>query len=161
MKTKFIISIIALIVAILYTLKLIINKHKEHFTETNAFKELGEVMNQLSPDKQNSQLLGTVDKMQKDFKDSLVFDKSAINQGLLDTYVSNLISNDNYNTDKKLKTKESDKLPKLSNNDIKAYNNKLRILINSKKLKQDYILKVLKYKLKKQLDSLKRVTDIK
>ena len=89
MKTKFIITIIALIVAILYTLKLILNKHKENFTDTNAFKELGEVMNQLSPDKQNSQLLGTVDKMQQDFKDSLVFDKSSINQGLLDTYISN------------------------------------------------------------------------
>ena len=70
-----------------------------------------------------------------------------------DVYYSNKNNDDAY-------IKTINKLPMISNNDYSKYNHKLRLLNNSKKIRNDYIITLLQNKLKFMIKSLDKVEDM-
>lgn len=52
-------------------------------------------------------------------------------------------------------------LPQIVDNDYLNYNHQLKLLINSKKIKQNYILEILKKKIKYLKETLKNIDEIK
>ena len=151
-----IVIIVILIVIILNLMKLILMK-SENFEE-NMLDNLANTMTQLEKRNRNKNVLDTVDKsilVGENKLSGLV--KNTINEELLDEYVNNLISSDYNNTNKILKHKPYSEKPKVKRNNKIKYNHEMRILNNSKKLKQEYIIKILRLKVMKLLNSTKNV----
>lgn len=154
-----IIIIVILIVIILNLMKLILMK-SENFDD-NEFEKLGGIMSQLDTRQQKKVLLDSVDKSILAGGNKFSgMNASKLDQSLLDIYVNNLINSDFKNTNKILESKPSNKLPTADDNDLSKYNHEMRIINNSRKLKQEYIIKILKYKVMKLLNSTKRVHEI-
>ena len=71
-----------------------------------------------------------------------------------------MINSDKGNPNKILVTNDEE-LPKAPNDNYAKYNHEMRILIDSKKIKQDYLIKILKSKLdiiKNSLNNVQQVT---
>lgn len=132
----------------------------ENFND-NTFEELGDVMSQLDKRQQKKILLDSVDKsiLAGGNKFSGI-NANQVDQSLLDEYINNLINSDFKNTNKILESKPSNKLPKADDSDLSKYNHEMRIINNSRKLKQEYIIKILKYKVLKMLNSTNRVHEL-
>jgi len=140
-------------------MKLILMKN-EGFDD-NVFEEIGNVMNQLEPRHRSKNLLDSVDKsiLVGENKFSGVV-SNKVNEGLIDEYVNNLINSDFKNTNKILESKPYSKLPTVSDDNLTKYNHEMRIINNSRKLKQEYIIKILKIKVMKLLNATKRVHNL-
>ena len=127
----------------------------------NIFDEIGDGMNQLAPRHRNKAFLDSVDKS------ILVggnkysgLTNTKFDEALLDEYVNNLINSDFKNTSTILESKPYSKLPTVSDDNLSKYNHEMRIINNSRKLKQEYIIKILKLKVMKLLNSTKRVHNL-
>ena len=57
-------------------------------------------------------------------------------------------------------SKPYNKLPTADDDNLTKYNHEMRIINNSKKLKQEYIIKILKLKVLKLLNTTKRVNNL-
>ena len=55
---------------------------------------------------------------------------------------------------------KTNKLPFIENENYSKYNHQLRLLINSKKIKQDFILDIIKNKINYVLGTLESIKDI-
>lgn len=154
-----IVIIVILIVIILNLMKLILMKNEGFYD--NTFKEIGDVMSQLDPRHRSKKLLDSVDKsiLVGENKFSGVV-SNKVNQALIDEYVNNLINSDFKHTNKILTSKTYNKLPTASNDNLTKYNHEMRIINNSRKLKQEYIIKILKLKVMKLLNATKRVNNL-
>lgn len=153
------IIIIILIVIILNLMKLILMRN-EHFND-NAFEDLVRHASQLESRQQNKAFLDSVDKsilVGNNKFSGLAAGK--VDEALLDEYVNNLINSDFKNTNKILESKPYNKLPTADDSDLSKYNHEMRIINNSRKLKQEYIIKILKLKVLKLLNSTKRVHEL-
>lgn len=154
-----IIIVVILIVIILNLMKLILMK-SENFDD-NIFEELGGVMSQLDTRQQKKIFLDSVDKSVLVGGNKFSgMNASKLDQALLDEYINNLINSDFKNTNKILESKPSNKLPTADDSDLSKYNHEMRIINNSRKLKQEYIIKILKYKVMKLLNSTNRVHEL-
>ena len=71
------------------------------------------------------------------------------------TYIQSIIDSDKA-TPNKLLVSDQEELPMLSGDTVK-YNHKMRMLLASKKIKQDYLLKILKSKLQLLRNSLNEI----
>ena len=79
---------------------------------------------------------------------------------LIDIYVNELINKDKGNPNKLL-IENKEELPKAPYNNYTKYNHEMRLLIDSKKIKQDNIITILKNKLKILNNSLKNIKEVK
>ena len=89
----------------------------------------------------------------------LITSNSNINENLLNLYINNMINSDKGNPNKILVSNDEE-LPKAPNNNWGKYNHEMRILIDSKKIKQDYLIKILKGKLGILSNSLKNIKKV-
>lgn len=143
-------------------LKNVNNNVREGF-DNNVLSEL-EIMNQQDPSIQKKIIFDSVDsslELGRGKQGKLVTSNSNINENLLNLYVNNMINADRGNPNKMLVT-NNEELPKAPNNNWAKYNHEMRILIDSKKIKQDYLIKVLKSKLnilRNSLNNMQEVTD--
>lgn len=157
-----IIIIVILIVIILNLMKLILMK-SENFDD-NVFDELGNVMSQLDSRQQNKIFLDSIDKSILEGGNKFSgMSANKLDQSLLDEYINNLINSDFKNTNKILESKPNNKLPTVDDTNLPKlfnYNHEMRIINNSRKLKQEYIIKILKYKVMKLLNTTKRVHEL-
>jgi len=76
----------------------------------------------------------------------------------LDEYLNTLISP---NGGKDVNEQKDNEFPFIDNNNYVKYNHELKLLLNSKKLKQFYIINILKNKIKYLSESLKNIKEIK
>ena len=145
---------------IIILLKKIMFSNSENFDD-NVLSEL-EVMNQQDPSLQKKILFDSVDKsleLGRGKQGKLITSNSNINENLLNLYVNNMINADKGNPNKILVTNDEE-LPKAPNDNYAKYNHEMRILIDSKKIKQDYLVKVLKSKLKVLRNALNNVEEV-
>jgi len=145
------IIILILIIIILYVL-LFINKE----TYKNVDNIVDDMPN-LSKDKALSNILKSVDNSIGEFKkeNHLNADKIELDDPLLNEYLDKKIISDMPNVNDK-----SNKLPFIENDNYSKYNHQLRLLINSKKIKQDFVLEILKNKINYVLGTLETIKDI-
>ena len=149
-EIKLLIIIIILSLSIILLKKIMFKKNnesQEHF-DNNVLSEL-EIMNQQDSSHQKKILFDSVDKsleLGRGKQGKLVTSNSNINEELLNLYVNNMINSDKGNPNKILVSTDEE-LPKAPNNNWTKYNHEMRILIDSKKIKQDYLIKVLRSKL--------------
>lgn len=136
------------------------NNLREGF-DSNVLSEL-EIMNQQDPSIQKKIIFDSVDtslELGRGKQGKLVTSNSNINENLLNLYVNNMINSDRGNPNKMLVT-DNEELPKAPNNNWAKYNHEMRILIDSKKIKQDYLIKVLKSKLNILRNSLNNMQEV-
>ena len=150
--------IILLLSTILVLFRSIFNK--EHFDNSDQLlNELGD-MSQLSDNDQRKKLFESVDKsFEKVGNTRNLSSSGSIDEDLLDLYVNNIINSD-YGNPNKILVDSEENLPKAPNNDFGSYNHKMRMLIQTKKVKQDYLVKVLRSKLELLLNKLGNINEI-
>lgn len=162
MRYQKLLVIVVLFSFIIILLKKIMFSNSENFDD-NVLSEL-EVMNQQDPSLQKKILFDSVDKsleLGRGKQGKLITSNSNINENLLNLYVNNMINADKGNPNKILVSNDEE-LPKAPNDNYTKYNHEMRILIDSKKIKQDYLVKVLKSKLgvlRNALNNVEEVTD--
>ena len=121
-------------------------------------------MNQQDPSIQKKILFDSVDnslEIGRGKQGKIITSNSNINESLLNLYINNMINTDKGNPNKILVTNDEE-MPKAPNDNYTKYNHEMRILIDLKKIKQDYLLKILKSKLKvlrNSLDNIEEVTN--
>ncbi len=151
--------IILLISSIIIIFRSILNK--ETFQNESLLKDL-EVMDQNSSSTQKKMILDSVDRsleLGKGKQGALSVSKSFMDEDLLNLYVNNLINSDKGNPNKILDVSDT-VLPRAPNDNYGQYNHEMRMLIDTKKIKQDYIIKVLRSKLEILRNSLNNVDKI-
>jgi hypothetical protein len=155
-----ILFIILLISTIIIIFRSILNK--ETFSaDQNLLKDL-EVMNQNNSSEQKKIILDSVDKsikLGRGEQGTLALSKSFMDENLLNLYVNNLLNSDKGNPNKLLDVGDT-VLPRAPNDNFAQYNHEMQMLIDKKKIKQDYIIKVLKSKLDILRNSLNNVDKI-
>jgi hypothetical protein len=152
--------IIILLSFVIILLKKIMFSNNENFDD-NVLSEL-EVMNQQESSIQKKILFDSIDQsleIGRGKQGKLITSNSNINESLLNLYVNNMINSDKGNPNKLLVTNDEE-LPKAPNDNYTKYNHEMRILIDSKKIKQDYLVKVLKSKLKVLRNGLNNVEEV-
>lgn len=160
MRYQKLLVIVVLFSFIIILLKKIMFSNSENFDD-NVLSEL-EVMNQQDPSLQKKILFDSVDKsleLGRGKQGKLITSNSNINENLLNLYVNNMINADKGNPNKILVSNDEE-LPKAPNDNYAKYNHEMRILIDSKKIKQDYLVKVLKSKLKVLRNALNNVEEV-
>ena len=152
--------IILLISSIIIIFRSILNKETFQNQE-DLLKDL-EVMNQNNSSTQKKIILDSVDKsldLGRGKQGALSVSKSFMDENLLNLYVNNLLNSDKGNPNKLLDVGDT-VLPRAPNDNFAQYNHEMRMLIDKKKIKQDYIIKVLKSKLEILRNSLNNVDKI-
>ena len=160
MRYQKLLIIIVLLSFVIILLKKIMFSNNENFDD-NVLSEL-EVMNQQEPSIQKKILFDSVDQsleIGRGKQGKLITSNSNINESLLNLYINNMINSDKGNPNKVLVTNDEE-LPKAPNDNYAKYNHEMRILIDSKKIKQDYLVKVLKNKLKVLRNGLNNVEEV-
>tara|TARA_Y100001970_G_C13635974_1_gene556464 strand:- start:18 stop:512 length:495 start_codon:yes stop_codon:yes gene_type:complete len=151
--------IILLISTIIIIFRSILNK--EDFQNQDLLKDL-EVMNQNNSSTQKKIILDSVDKsldLGRGKQGAMAVSKSFMDEELLNLYVNNLINSDKGNPNKILDVGDS-VLPRAPNDNYAQYNHEMRMLIDTRKIKQDYVIKVLRSKLEVLRNSLNNVNKI-
>ena len=82
-----------------------------------------------------------------------------IPQKILDNYLEKYLENSKENVSLNSNENEGE-LPIIINNNYKHYNHKLHMINNKKKIRQDYIINLLKYKIYYLLDTLEDVNKL-
>ena len=129
--------------------------------QDNVLSEL-EIMSQQDPSIQKKILFDSVDtslEIGRGKQGKLITSNSNINENLLNLYINNMINSDKGNPNKILVSNDEE-MPKAPNNNWSKYNHEMRILIDSKKIKQDYLIKILKGKLGILSNSLKNIAKV-
>jgi hypothetical protein len=154
--------IILLLSTILIIFRSILNKETfANIGNENVLNKLS-VMDQNNDSAQKKILLDSVDnslELGKGKQGMLAVSKSNMDENLLNLYVNNLINSDKGNPNKMLDISD-EVLPKAPNNNWVKYNHEMKMLIDTKKVKQDYLIKVLKGKLHILRNSLNNVESI-
>ena len=160
MKYQKILIIALLLSFIIIYLKKIMFNNTENFQD-NVLSEL-EIMSQQDPSIQKKILFDSVDtslEIGRGKQGKLITSNSNINENLLNLYINNMINSDKGNPNKILVSNDEE-MPKAPNNNWSKYNHEMRILIDSKKIKQDYLIKILKGKLGILSNSLKNIAKV-
>ena len=111
--------------------------------------------------KENSikEVLDLVDDGVDKFKTYINLDKDELDleSPLLDEYIYTKIISDRDQKNDKIESR----LPIIIDNDYGNYNHQLKLLINSKKIKQDFIFNILKNKINYLVGTLENISDVK
>ena len=160
MRYQKLLIIVFLLSFIIIILKKLMFTNNENFDD-NVLSEL-EIMNQQDPSIQKKILFDSVDnslEIGRGKQGRIITSNSNINENLLNLYVNNMINSDKGNPNKILVTNDEE-MPKAPNDNFEKYNHEMRILIDSKKIKQDYLLKILKSKLKVLRNGLNNIEEV-
>lgn len=159
--------IIFLIFTCIIIMSYLIAKKTEHFNDIYSSEDLTKIegsMNQLNNYDAREKLFNSADKTLKKANKKqgiLKFEHSNKNNQLLDKYVRDIMLSDVGNPNRILVEDSFHELPSVIEDNLGKYNHEMRKLLNSKRIKQSYILDVLKYKIDTLLNSLKPINEIK
>lgn len=164
MKNLKLLLIILLLSNIIIIFRSILNKETfvDNGVESGILQGLEDVMDQNNSSTQKKILLDSVDKsldIGKGKQGSIAVSKSNMDENLLNLYVNNLINTDKGNPNKMLDISD-EVLPKAPNDNWTKYNHEMRMLIDTKKIKQNYLIKILGGKLQVLNNSLNNVEEI-
>ena len=135
--------IIILLSSIILFLKKILKFKGETFDGIDNLK----VMNQLSDNEEKKHIFDSIDKSLEGAsgqQSNIAVSNAKINENLLNLYINSVINEDKGNPNPLLLSKGNE-LPQSKNNS--DYIHDIQVMINSKKIKQDYLIKMLKSKL--------------
>lgn len=130
-----------------------------NFEPFNNFDTISNRMNFASKDNSLKEVLNLVDDGVDKFKTYINLDKDDLDleSPLLDEYIYTKIISDRDQKKDSIETK----LPIIIDNDYGNYNHQLKLLINSKKIKQDFIFNILKNKIKYLTGTLENISEVK
>ena len=165
-------NIFLIVVAIIFLIKMIINNKCERSRnilekfEDKKLKKLieGNVLRQRNKNKRKEIILEKADtsiKKTQDKQGKLRFENADTNSKLMDEYIHNMMMDDIGNPNKTLVEDAATELPSVIEDNLPQYNHEMRKIRNSKKLKQEYLISVLRYKIETLLNSLQNIEDIK
>ena len=125
----------------------------------NNFDKISSRMAFSSKESSLKEVLDLVDDGIGKFKTYINLDKDDLDleSTLLDEYIYTKIISDRDQNKDTIETK----LPIIVDNDYENYNHHLKLLINSKKIKQDFIFNILKNKIKYLTGTLENISDVK
>ena len=125
----------------------------------NNFDKISNRMAFSSKENSLKEVLDLVDDGIGKFKTYINLDKDDLDleSTLLDEYIYTKIISDRDQKKDNIETK----LPIIVDNDYENYNHQLKLLINSKKIKQDFIFNILKNKIKYLAGTLENISDVK
>ena len=125
----------------------------------NNFDKISNRMAFSSKENSLKEVLDLVDDGIGKFKTYINLDKDDLDleSPLLDEYIYTKIISDRDQKKDNIETK----LPIIVDNDYENYNHQLKLLINSKKIKQDFIFNILKNKIKYLAGTLENISDVK
>ena len=152
------IVVLILVIIILYVIFYV---KREMYTDTDINKIVKNMYN-VGDKKALTNILNSVDQSNTKFKDKNILSSSKINleDPLLDLYLDQKIIADIGDVNAKGNFGGSDKLPFIENDNYEKHNHKLRMLINSKKTKQDFIIGIIKNRINFLKGSLQNIEDI-
>lgn len=165
-------NIFLIIVAIIFLIKMIINNKCQRSRnilekfEDKTFEKLieGNVLQQRNKNKRKELILEKADtsiKKTQNEQGKLRFENADINSKLMDEYIHNMMMDDVGNPNKTLVEDAATELPSVIEDNLPQYNHEMRKIRNSKKLKQEYLISILRYKIETLLNSLQNIEDIK
>lgn len=130
-------------------------------TNTNTLEQLTKLLKHSGDVNKRGQFFDSVETTNKNLQKYT--GKSGPNtdipQKILDNYLEEYLKNTPNESLIDNNDKE-DELPVMTNDNFKEYNHKLSVMNNKKKIRQDYIINLLKYKIKFLLETLKDVNEI-
>ncbi len=145
-----------ILLVLIFIVLVYLNMNIENF---NNFDIVSDRINFASKDNSIKEVLSLVDDGVDKFKTYINLDKDVIDleSPLLDEYIyTKIISNRDQQNDN-----VDSRLPIIVDNDYGNYNHQLKLLINSKKIKQDFILNILKNKINYLVGTLENISDVK
>ena len=125
----------------------------------NNFDKISNRMAFSSKESSLKEVLDLVDDGIGKFKTYINLDKDDLDleSTLLDEYIYTKIISDRDQKNDKIESR----LPIIIDNDYENYNHQLKLLINSKKIKQDFIFNILKNKINYLVGTLENISDVK
>ena len=146
---------IILLVLILIVL-IYVNLNIEGFSN---FDIVSDKMNINSKENSIKEVLNLVDDGVDKFKTFVNLDRDNLDleSPLLDEYIYTKIISDRDKKNEDIDTR----LPIIVDNDYENYNHQLKLLINSKKIKQDFIFNILRNKINYLVGTLENISDVK
>ena len=143
------ISVVLIIVILLLLIKSVSmylkNNVMETFKENSNIDKIGDVMNQIPKKLQYKKILDNIDDSIDSIREQSGqrLKNTIIDEELLNGYLHNTMKDDDSNNPLFQSSNINDIRPKISSadiNDINSYNHKMRLLINSKKILQEYLI---------------------
>ena len=146
-----------IVLLLVFITLIVISFNKEHFNDLSI---LTNKMTSLNEKDAIKDIVESVDKSVNEFKAYVNLDLNEIelDSPLLDEYLyTKVIATEKDRNIEDVNTQ----LPIIVDNDYNTYNHQLKLLINSKKIKQDFILNVLKNKINYLLGTLTSIDELK
>jgi hypothetical protein len=159
--------IILILLAIIFTIKLIYNPHIEPFNGNvgSDFQSLIDgSMKQRDTRAKQEAILKSVDHSIEESAENranIIFENANTNSDLMNKYIQDLMISDVGNPNRVLVEDTHYELPSVIEDNLPQYNHEMRKLQNSKQVKQKYIISVLKHKIDTLLNGLKPIEEIK
>jgi len=154
-------TIFVLLLSIIFLIKLIVDNKSYNLEGFNNLDELiGNNMEQQPERKRQEEILNKADKsisLSRDKQGKLRFQNADSGGELMEKYLQDIILSDVGNPNKVLVDNDSNQLPTVIEDNLPQYNHEMRILTNSKIVKQKYTMSVLKNKIKELTNSLKTI----
>ena len=154
-------TIFVLLLSIIFLIKLIVDNKSYNLEGFNNLDELiGNNMEQQPERKRQEEILNKADKsisLSRDKQGKLRFQNADSGGELMEKYLQDIILSDVGNPNKVLVDNDSNQLPTVIEDNLPQYNHEMRMLTNSKMVKQKYTMAVLKNKLKELTNSLKTI----
>lgn len=158
-------TIFVLLLSIIFLIKLIVNNKLDNVEQFNNLDDLiGSNMEQQPERNRQEQILDKADKsiaLSRDKQGRLRFQNADTGGELMEKYLQDIILSDVGNPNKTLVDNDSNQLPTVIEDNLPQYNHEMRMLTNSKMVKQKYTMAVLKNKIKELTNSLKTIEDMK
>lgn len=158
-------TIFVLLLSIIFLIKLIVSNKSYNVEQFNNLDDIIENNMEQQPErKRQEQILDKADKsiaLSRDKQGRLRFQNADTGGDLMEKYLQDIILSDVGNPNKVLVDNDSNQLPTVIEDNLPQYNHEMRMLTNSKMIKQKYTMAVLKNKIKELTNSLKTIEDIK
>ena len=142
---------------IIFLIKLIVNNNSYNVERFNNLDDLiGSNMEQQPERKRQEEILTKADKsisLSRDKQGRLRFQNADTGGDLMEKYLQDIILSDVGNPNKILVDNDSNQLPTVIEDNLPQYNHEMRMLTNSKMIKQKYTMAVLKNKIKELTNS--------
>ena len=157
-------TIFVLLLSIIFLIKLIVNNSNNVERFNNLDDLIGSSMEQQPERKRQEEILTKADKsiaLSRDKQGRLRFQNADTGGDLMEKYLQDIILSDVGNPNKILVDNDSNQLPTVIEDNLPQYNHEMRMLTNSKMIKQKYTMAVLKNKIKELTNSMKTIEDMK
>ena len=167
-KVTILFIIFIVLVCIIFMCRLILNPgykiREDFFSNYKKLVSDNSKMKQRHERARHEEILKSIDNsidLGNEKSNRLLFENTDMNNELMTKYINDLMISDVGNPNKLLVEDSFNELPSVIENNLPQYNHEMRKLQNSKQIKQDYVIKILKYKIEKLLNSLKGIEELK